>query len=239
MNIYHGTNHIYLKNILENGLTPREHKLSRNKRKSNWEKAPSRNDMVYMSTTYPWYYATLTGELKNNDRKKGVVFEINLDTLDKHNLYPDEDYVWQVMKKAIPELKHSYIRDNLEFYQYLWNNSLQQFGCICHKGTIPASAIIRYCILDFTLRADLGFELIQPVLSLDNYYYFGDKYKKLNQWLFGDIDELPFVEESKQQMLSMGNVPEEMKKNFRCEESIIFWTKESKDRTGIKVVCLS
>ena len=173
MKIYHGTNYKFLEIILKNGLAPRKGKQNEESRESNWDKAPSHEDMVYMSTAYPWHYATLTGELNKDELGKGVVFEIDMDLLNIKNIYPDEDFVWQAMKKESPDIEPSDIRDNLESYQYLWENSLQYFGCVCHKGTIPVSAITRYCVIDFAARAQLGFEMIQPVLSIINYQLKG------------------------------------------------------------------
>ena len=67
----------------------------------------------------------------------------------------------------------------------------------------------------------------------------GDVYKNLNLWCFGDVEEIPFVEEAKEERSSFNensSVPSELKENI--DKWIDYWSKESKDRTGIKVVCL-
>jgi hypothetical protein len=237
--LYHGTNIRYLDTILKQGLTPRQN--TEGEKKGNFTISPSHQDMVYMSTAYPWYYAVMAHEITKGDLTKGVVFEIDTVALDESNYYPDEDFVWQVMKEKISGLKHPDIRENLTDYQDMWKDSLKHSGCICHKGTIPVSAITRYCVFDFEKRANVGYEMLQPKISIENYNVAGEKYIKLNKWCFGDIDELPFLSEAKAFCESINNNGSEktMQSLYdhwkRCVE---FWTPESMDRTGIEVVKL-
>ena len=66
MLIYHGTSFKNLDSILNNGIDPRSDG------KSNWEEYESRDDMVYLTLAYPFYYAACVA--KNDDPL--VVFEI-------------------------------------------------------------------------------------------------------------------------------------------------------------------
>jgi hypothetical protein len=237
MKLYHGTNIRYLDTILKQGLSPRQN--TKGKKKGNWTISPSHQDMVYMSTAYPWYYAVMAHEIKKDDFTKGVVFEIDTDALDQEQLYPDEDFVWQVMKEHIPGLKHPDVRKNLTDYQYLWKKSLKYSGCICHEGIIPASAITRYCVVDFKKRANVGREMLQPTISIENYQICGRKYNKLNKWCFGDIKELPFLSEAKvfcKSMRKSGTEKTMQSLYDHWKHCVEYWTPESKDRSGIEVV---
>lgn len=236
MKVYHGTSFKFLDTILKEGITPRQQKRTRKKRRSNWTDAPSHENMVYASTAYPWYYAVNA----NYDLSKGVVFEIDLDALNESNVYPDEDFVFQAMKNEIKEVTHSYIRSNLEFYKYQWKNSLEYMGNICHKGTIPISAITRYCIIDFDLRIYLCTEMLQPVMSIDNYQFVGKRYEAMNSWCFGDIEELPFVEYNKKLIEMCKKEDDRENDSFQeqSEKNLILWTEESKNREGIEVVII-
>jgi hypothetical protein len=51
MKLYHGCSFENLRSIMTTGLHPRLEK------KSNWKKAPSRPDMVYLTVAYPFYFA--------------------------------------------------------------------------------------------------------------------------------------------------------------------------------------
>ena len=239
MILYHGTHFKNLDVILKEGVTPRKNKQARKKRKSNFKISPSHPDMVYMSTAYPFYYATQAGE----DITKGLVLEIHADKLDESLCYPDEDFVYQKMRLAVEGLSHPYIRDNLTFYQYLKDESLSYSGCMCYKGSVPVSAIVRYCVIDFQQRQQLAWEMMQPSISIMNYKVAGDKYRKIVQWCFGDIEELPFIQEAKnQKQMFEANKSAEIQKikdSFNCDERIEVWSQESKDRTGIEVVSIN
>ena len=65
---------------MTNGLCPRRDK------QSNWEKNPSRSDMVYLTVAYPFYYALC------HEGLAGVV-EIEARGLDRKRFFPDEDFL--------------------------------------------------------------------------------------------------------------------------------------------------
>ena len=142
MKIYYGTDHNYLSTILSKGITPRQDETG------SWRNHPSHEEMVYLSVTYPFYIGLSAGV---GDIRTGVVFEIELDRLDKSNLYPAEDYIFQALKEKGRKVELQDIKENLFAYQEYWQNSLEGLGNICHHGTIEPVAITRFCVIDFIL----------------------------------------------------------------------------------------
>ena len=51
LKLYHGTSSRFLDRILKHGIKPR------GKGTSQWDKFPSRPDLVYLTTAYPFYFA--------------------------------------------------------------------------------------------------------------------------------------------------------------------------------------
>ena len=190
MKLYHGTKYKFLETILKQGLTPRKAK------ESNWDELPSHPEMVYLSTAYPWYYAVPTEE----GLGKGVVFEIDLERLDTSNLYPDEDFIVQGIsdeqrkKWGLPNdnfAKTMKIRNSIEDYKTNWKTSINALGNVCYKGIIPPESITRYCVVDFKKRVELYFDVGDPVISIGNYGFLGEHYRRLVEWFFGDCKNYP------------------------------------------------
>jgi hypothetical protein len=211
MKLYHGTSTKFLAPTLQHGLRPRA------KRSSNWTENPSRKDMVYLTTTYPFYFATPT---KGDD--KAVVFEIDAEKLDKALLYPDEDYVVHVATersgKPLTEEQRQRVCTDLDLFQNMWRKSLAFLGNCAYRGTIPAKAIKRYCLFDAAARPDLAFHFMDTSISLLNHEHQGREHRHVIQWCFGDRKRLPMVAEAE------------------TEEERKFWLAQSRDRTGIEVV---
>src|SRR5208282_4351454 len=80
MKLYHGCSAKDLRSIMTNGLCPRQDK------QSNWERNPSRPDMVYLTVAYPFWYALC------HDGLAGVI-EIEARGLDRNRFFPDEDFL--------------------------------------------------------------------------------------------------------------------------------------------------
>lgn len=182
MKVYHGTSSKNLKTILKNGLKPR------GKSKGNWDSFPSRNDMVYLTTAYAPYFAISSCK----KMEKALVLEIDLDVLDRTDLYPDEDFVAQVLahqQNSSIEDVHDYVRDNLEHFQHCFEDSLNGLGNISHKGIVSPSAVSRYCLIDIKSRSDLGMMCLDPSISIMNYRFCGNRYRSIISWLFGDRDD--------------------------------------------------
>lgn len=224
MKLYHGTSFEYLEQILKEGIKPRGSKPS------NWSKFKSRPDMVYLTTTYPFFFARAVEDKSSND--KSVVFEIESDLLNQESFFPDEDFIYQVLQSQYKKDKkkppsHLNIKRRLEDYQQNWQLSLSGLGNCCYNKTVPLSAIIRYCIVDFSQRKNLSISM-DPSISLLNHRFCGEEYRKTLSWFFGDTPLLPQVEKFKY----FENVPS------IGHKGIEIWEAESASRVGIEVVCL-
>jgi len=215
MKIYHGTTSLNLNKILKKGLIPR------GKKKSNWEEFPSRHDLVYVSQSYPFYFG-----INSVKSEPVLVVEIDLEKLDKSLLLPDEDYISQAMSKKA-EIKdiHIKIRDNIEMWQRCWEASLNGIGNCSYKGTIPVSAITRYCLFDFKIRPHVACAMLDPSISIMNYCFLGSKYRSIVSWMFGDSETM----ESEFYKFDLKSTDEFAKE--RREH----WNKECSDRTGITI----
>ena len=208
--LYHGTTSTSLAATMRQGLRPRKAKAS------NWSKNPSRPDMVYLTTAYPFYFATM-----GKDDSTALVLEIDGKSLKSNLLYPDEDYVAYLAEKRngqlIPEQRQA-VRENLEAFKNLWPRSLMFLGTCAYRGVIPARAITRYCHFDFKARPDLAYHIMDACISTLNYCDQGRHYEQVVKWFFEDRKLLPMVDEAE------------------SEEERAFWLAQSKDRTGILVV---
>ena len=222
MKIYHGANFDKLDVILSCGLNPR------GKKKSVWSNAPSHPNMVYLSTAYPFYFS-MAAQSKKNFRK-GLVFEIDMDMLDKKLLYPDEDFLWYALKMKNPTLKLEQIRKDLWRYQQNWQLCLDNFGNIAYMGRINPECFTRYCVVNFDIQKEVGLSVLDPTITPMNYKFKGQFYKDLVSWFFGDKKLLPHIEEE-QKWKTLEGLPVP-----NSQEKIDFWTKISENREGIEVV---
>jgi hypothetical protein len=180
--LYHGTGSRALGTILSGGLKPRGRK------KGNWESFPSRPDMVYLTTAYAPYFAI-------NSSKKGdkaLILEIDFSKLEISKLYPDEDFIAQVLSvqedRPLDEV-HEEVCEDLEGYQHCLSDSLGGLGNCSYKGVVPAVAISRYVLLDCESRSDLAMMAMDPCISLMNYKFCGNRYRSVISWLFGDRED--------------------------------------------------
>lgn len=141
MLLYHGTCFENVPGILSQGLLPS------GSENGNWfDEYKSRPDAVYLSDAYAPYYAYMCGLLKMKICM-GALIEIDIDLVEKHNFYPDEDFLAHSnldleVGEEITERTRNF-RDDLKNYQQFWQNSLQQMGNCCYIGAIPLSAISR------------------------------------------------------------------------------------------------
>ena len=211
MKLYHGTSVAFVAQTQRYGIRPRKD------RASNWKEAPSHPDMVYLTTTYPFYYATMS-----RDEKVGVVFEIDASQLDQKRLHPDEDYLYHVLYKRDgkepTKVQHQRLCADLDMFQHMWLKSLAMLGNCAYRGTVPRRAITRYCLFNTALRPDLAFYCMDASINFANYEWQGEAFQNLVEWFFGDRKLLPMVDEA--------DTPEERR----------LWMAQSKDRTGIEVV---
>jgi hypothetical protein len=220
MKLYHGTSHRRLNGVLKHGIKPRE------KGKSNWTVYPSLRDRIYLSTTYPFYFACAHAE-------NVVVFEVDLMELDHDLLYPDEDFIWAGMMhnrsldKDDKDHLHTGIRKKIEDYKHYWVHSINHFGNCSFTGGINPDLIERYCEVDFRKRNELWMEVMNPTITLANHKFCGEFYRVMIKWFFGDIDVLPQVERAQEHL--------EMRDDPMFQQAVDFWALQSKLRDGIRV----
>ena len=227
MKLYHGCSAKDLRSIMTNGLCPRLDK------QSNWEKNPSRPDMVYLTVAYPFYYALC------HEGFAGVV-EIETRGLDRKGFFPDEDFLTNAFAvhggQELDASRKEEIRDTLHTYGDYWKQSVQHQGNCCYQGTISPRFITRYCIFDPKARPALAEEISNdPCINLDNYSMKGESYQQLVAWMFGDRKVLPMVAESKELIELYRGSPAEAEYLEDARKWLALWKKESRDRIGIDV----
>lgn len=174
--LYHGTTSKYLKRILREGIKPR----NETKLKSNWDGQgiPSRPDLVYLTTCYAAYYASMATTRKCD---KSVVFKLEINP-DEMTLLPDEEFIYNALRtnakikhqeKSIENLKMSDIDPNEYNLGDNWKQSLNYLGTVSAKF-IPRKFIKGYALengIDFLLHCD-------PSISFINYQVCSQQYIK-------------------------------------------------------------
>ncbi len=173
MKLYHGTSSDHLDSILKHGLQPRGQK------KGNWKEFPSRPDMVYLTTTFAPYFATMSGG-------NPLIVEIDLEQLDKCFLYPDEDYISALCKAAKQKISHETIRQKLWRWQQKWTESVEMMGNCCYKGTIPPSAFTRYVKWDHQKLSGLSAMIAKQTVNVSEHLLLKPFRIGLIAWFFGD-----------------------------------------------------
>jgi hypothetical protein len=229
MKIYHGTDADWLPRILQEGLKPR--KMTS---KSNWKEFVSLPDKVYLTATYPLYFASCVSK-----SRMAAVIEIEIDLLDEHNLYPDEDFISQAYQQAdqFKDLSLQLIQDavkrNLNRFKNAWKDSIQHMGTVSHKGIIKPDCFTRYAIVDLKRRGQLTCSMLDPTICILNHKIKGQFYKDFVAWVFGDRKELPQLDEAKRfdkMKLFCG---------VQGHSPVVFWRQQSRDRSGIEVHILN
>jgi hypothetical protein len=222
MKLYHGTSERFLSQILSKGIRPRRTSSG------NWKDYPSRPDMVYLTTAYPFYF----GSTAVKDDERILVLEIDTRHLNENRLYPDEDFISQLMSreqgKRLQEV-HGLVRDQLEKVKHFWKDSVERLGNCAHKGTVPVQSITRYVLFDHSKRLELSMMSVDPSISLLNYAICKNKYHNLVAWMFGDVDVI-------QDNIMEFATDELEKMNPAFKQRREYWEKASKNRTGVEVI---
>ena len=167
--LYHGTNVQNAKRILKEGLKDR----IESKRK-NWEdNVESQSEFVYLTRAYPFYYAMNAAKSEDNEAS---VLLVEVDTKD---LYPDEDFLRQSGLKDKPVD----IRD----YKKYASMSLEKLGNVAIR---PSK--IKHIIGQKTFEVDKMLMYSDPSMSILNYRFLGDYYRKLTDtwWNNGDWEKI-------------------------------------------------
>lgn len=224
--LYHGTSSKNIGRILNDGISPRGDLGV----ESTWDEHPSKEDKAYLTTAYAFFFAINAA----SDEEKAVVFEIDETRLDTSNLYPDEDFICDALDLSVSDA-----RDSLEHHQGLWEESMCRLGNCCHHGTIPATAITRYCLFDHSERPELEDTCLDSHVTHEAFKFVGQKYIGLTKWFFGDVDAIPsFIPAGEINIEFDEDVSDEDKerftslfKNMQKQQSLT-----NSDRSGIEII---
>jgi hypothetical protein len=192
--------------------------------------------MVYLTDAYGFYFADEGDEAFENGKAIKLVVEVDGNLLNPDLFYPDEDSLAQISvgkgEAASIDECHFTIRDNLESYRLrdgspAWLESIATLGTCAYQGTIPPSAITRYCLLDLHVRPILTAMVLDAnPLNVSQH----DKQRKLTAWMFGDTKKLPRMDFQR------------FKRVILQEDSPFLhhvnWRREEQWRAGIEVVTL-
>ena len=169
--LYHGTSKTIAKKAIKAGILPR------GTQGSNWEKYPSNNDMVYLTDTYPIYFAVAA--VPEDELDELAMIEVQVD---EDNLYPDEDFLSQLVKAREKRLPESEEAIELQMINKdLWKSSLEHLGNVAHKGSVRPECIKRIWTLNSKDKRHILLiaAAMDPVISVMNKRFCGDKYQEL------------------------------------------------------------
>ena len=170
MILYHGTSTEFLPQILEKGLLPR----SATGLKSHWNgDVESKSDFVYLTTAYPVYFAMNTADGSNP-----VVLKVKVN---KKDLYPDEDFVNNVLQTLHKSNECFNPSINLHNYRYLTLDSLNYNGIVAIKKVDKKNIISHVELQDNYKLLFIGGDSM-PIPM--NYKILGEFYRNCMKILF-------------------------------------------------------
>lgn len=186
--LYHGTTESVARAVLKSGLLPRV----TTGQKSNWPKAESSPDLIYLTSVYAPYFAMVASD-KNNE--KLALIEIDTSLLDENLFRPDEDFLeqasrGQMIKRLRAKTMHGrtrWFRNHIEEFSDMWKMSIENMGVISYKGNIPLSAITRVSIYNPKTNPYINNLCIDPAISILNFKYVGNKYAEITKWFFKEL----------------------------------------------------
>lgn len=233
MKLYHGTTARHLDAFLKYGLRPRIETGN-----SNWEKFKSRPDLIYLTTAYPLYFAANATETK--DDESALIVEVDSRRLNEKLFFPDEDFIAQVIAQREGrslEIVQKEVTRDLEGYRHTWHMSLKGMGTCSYQGTILTETADKYVVIDLKKRPELWMSMTDPLITITNYKFRGVFYENFVKWVMGYRKWLPQYDEMKG-FFEGAKVAGASDMTAMYEKTVNFWHKESKDRTGFKVVDL-
>lgn len=196
MKLYHGTTIPSAAKALEEGLLP-----SAKTGVSLWGKTvTSRPDAVYLTDTYPVYYAghAVTHLPEDETDRRCAIIEIDGEELDGFCLVPDEDALEQAYRGRddlpVTDLadRTAWYRDNLDRWAGtdVWQASLQTMGTCAVFDRVPAEAITRVALLDLAAMKTLGTFFIDLQPCVLGHPVTKDQQQDQLHWLMeGDFPE--------------------------------------------------
>lgn len=136
--LFHGTTTKNLIDIQLNGLKPRAFT-----EENNWLKMPSKEDRVYLTDRWQYFFAfnSWINQPKELFKIIPIYFEVEVPV---KNLVPDEDFMYT--KYAVEKGKRL-MRKDIKNIPFLFTESLNFYGTCAHIGTIPFENIISITIL--------------------------------------------------------------------------------------------
>lgn len=198
MLLYHGTSAEVARKALTEGLKPRSATGA-----SNWtHTVESREDAVYLTSVYAGYFA----HCAHNDEDILGIVEVETDRLDTKRMLPDEDFLAQGaelsshpdMRSLVEELDgdlrklSGYFRTYLHLYQDWWVRSIDTLGTCCYRGVIKPEAITRVSLFNWKEGSIVGWDMLQPSITLINHKIMSKKYAALTKYAMGE--ELTFAQ---------------------------------------------
>lgn len=202
MKLYHGTSERHLDAIMAGGLWPR-----RLTGRSNFPQVPSAEDRVYLTDTYPLWYAIKAmdsdggGGLSENYRR-AVVLELDVPE-DAQRLLPDEDALEQAARRVdnlpktlSPEARVLHYRARARQEAVMGNDyawSLKALGTCSWEGAIPRECIKRVALVDVQVAAHVAWDAMQAQVVLLGHRFCGDRHKHNTAALF-DVPPIRGIE---------------------------------------------
>lgn len=248
MKLYHGTSERVARLAMAEGLFPR----SESGVSSTWEDHPSSPNHIYLTTAYAGYFAMNATE----DDERWAIIEIDSDLLPdpgdgEYFLYPDEDFLEQATRQqelpegwgvngATMEVRTAWFRENLFRFGHVWEESIEFLGNCAHEGVIPPDAITRVSFVDPKGNPHMALMACDPMITLTNYRFCGEKYRSLVRWLMGEEADArafsfgAFPEISEESVLAL---PPELRKQARFRQDAASHLRAMlANRTGIEVI---
>jgi hypothetical protein len=185
--LYHGTDSKNRNNIKREGLIPRV------SGEGTWTQIPSRPGFIYFTRAYALYYADAGGGSHSN----ATIFRTELAKLDETHLYPDEDFLSQVLNcvQGILTLPEPYetarqqgnrqLTDlfRLEDFQDFVPDAIRLFGSVAYKGSVPADAL-EWRTLRFAQHELRYWIALDALPWIANYRFVGSRLRLLMDSIF-------------------------------------------------------
>ena|GEM_PF-4012497 len=222
--LYHGTSAEAVPGIISTGLAPRS---LTGKNNYGTQGLPSLASNVYLGTREYVFYAFVAAYQSDEPHRMAVI-EVELDSLDFDNLYPNEDAIWSVLKQdgfpdfqemhRVPAIRmcHASVEENKD----LWFEYLLTQASVAHRGVIAPNLISRVSIFESNLILhDLFYEEQSTAAEKSGVLMTLEEgsYDAVRKWMFtgeitkGAIDHLKSDAKGKGYKLSnMSRWPQEL-----------------------------